>query len=1032
MFKPGDRVRNKRNPKKVGTVIEILEQGPTGIRFKILLDSIEYVEWKDKAMELLPDKEETTFELLKSFKFSGVEDLRLAITRMRLSGKVDNFIYSLNLTNTRFLAYQFKPLISFLKSRNNSLLIADEVGLGKTIESGLIWTELEMRRNAKRLLVVCPAVLCEKWQLELSDKFNVVADIVNAKTLLEKIKLIQNNRIRQVALIVSLQGVRPERGWEDDKEGSPRSELAKFLSDTDPTDDVFDLIILDEAHSIRNIETQSNKFIHLIKGFCRHMLMLSATPIQTDTSDLFSLLNVLAPSEFPSESSVELVINNNIEIIRLCDQLSRRSIEQHEFVEHIKKLLLNSYGQRKEELQSWIATPPTEKKLKTERGRSELISELRNIHPLFQVVSRTQKRDVQEERVLREVASYVVKPTRAELNLYNLITSEIIDFCKENNTPPGFATIMPQRLISSSPQGAFDHWQKERSDNTEEYLQELNLETESTPLRERIKKAICSFTETEELFQEDSKFEKLMEALGHYWSNHPKKKVLLFSFFKTTLKRLKKQLESRGIKTVRYDGDIPKEERREIIDKFKDDDNLILLSSEIAAEGIDLQFMNCIVNYDLPWNPAKIEQRIGRIDRIGQESPKIYILNMIHEETVDCLIYERLFKRLGIFENALGLSEDILGKTILELTKKLFSRNLTKTEQEKVIDQTRFALENLALNKENLAGQSMVYDLIEKEINKAKEMERFITDEDLLNYIETYLEKEGSGSRIICVNENERLFEARLSSSVRAGFDDFMEKMGNSLPSSRLLEHNPILKIRIRNKIGKELDGSIERITQTHPFIQYITHWFHNEKIKTGKTVAFKISRSLLTEKYSSEIKPGKYFFGINSWIQTDEVGQSVTLATFVYSVDKQQALSEEAAEFLIHKGSMQGRDWPSTIVKQSFSSEELTSYFDEAENHLDNGFDKFKIEKERSFNNDIEFLLAQLAQEEKQAQLQYDTHMQNDVVEKGLLGRQKRYKNVLDRKLAEIDLKRKRAETRKESFQLSNNVLVRGVLEIE
>jgi SNF2 family DNA or RNA helicase len=121
-------------------------------------------------------------------KLSGPDDLRRALTHMRMTGKLADIIYSIGATNTEFHAYQFKPVLKLLNSPSRGVLIADEVGLGKTIEAGLIWTELVARFDSRRLLIVCPKPLTEKWREELRSKFNVDARICNAADLLDRIK----------------------------------------------------------------------------------------------------------------------------------------------------------------------------------------------------------------------------------------------------------------------------------------------------------------------------------------------------------------------------------------------------------------------------------------------------------------------------------------------------------------------------------------------------------------------------------------------------------------------------------------------------------------------------------------------------------------------------------------------------------------------------------------------------------------------------------------------------------------------------
>ena len=187
---PGDKVRLKANPGRIG-ILGNETDGPIhrqrvlvtfmdGDEQFILLESLEKVDRKSKG----------PFAMISQGRYGRVSDLRGAITFYRLSGRLANLIYSLNTTNTQFFAYQFKPVLNFLDSPCNGILIADEVGLGKTIEAGLIWTELKAREDAKRLLVICPAMLREKWQVELYDRFGVEAEIVDAHDLLNKLEMV--------------------------------------------------------------------------------------------------------------------------------------------------------------------------------------------------------------------------------------------------------------------------------------------------------------------------------------------------------------------------------------------------------------------------------------------------------------------------------------------------------------------------------------------------------------------------------------------------------------------------------------------------------------------------------------------------------------------------------------------------------------------------------------------------------------------------------------------------------------------------
>ena len=225
----GDLVRLADNPSRLGTLTaqrsgvppreRVLVNFNDGKRELQLVSALELVE--------LDGHVEDANDLILRGQYGRVMDLRGAITHHRLSGKLANLIYSLNTTNTEFLPYQFKPVLHFLESPSNGILIADEVGLGKTIEAGLIWTELRARQDAKRLLVVCPAMLKPKWVAELSNRFGVQAQDVDAATLLRRLEEAKENPSHGFALVASLQGLRAPRGWDSDAE-PPKSAAAKL------------------------------------------------------------------------------------------------------------------------------------------------------------------------------------------------------------------------------------------------------------------------------------------------------------------------------------------------------------------------------------------------------------------------------------------------------------------------------------------------------------------------------------------------------------------------------------------------------------------------------------------------------------------------------------------------------------------------------------------------------------------------------------------------------------------------------------
>ena len=202
----------------------------------------------------------------------------------------------------------------------------------------------------------------------------------------------------------------------------------------------------------------------------------------------------------------------------------------------------------------------------------------------------------------------------------------------------------------------------------------------------------------------DAKFEELLRIIEEVFS-HGNKKIVIFALFRRTLKYLQIRFKRRGFGTMMIHGMV--DNRVEVLDEFKNNPNAhILLSSEVGSEGLDMQFCNSMVNYDLPWNPMVVEQRIGRIDRFGQKSPTVNIYNIIVADSIQEDIYIRLLDRIGIFRGTIGDMEAILdaplergGNVTIQdvynkLEKELYTSRLTEEEKQRKIAEIELAVAN--------------------------------------------------------------------------------------------------------------------------------------------------------------------------------------------------------------------------------------------------------------------------------------------------------------------------------------------------
>ena len=265
-WQPGMQVRLIHNPLRIGMLTDAEPRVRKGrklyqVRFPDQVDRV----YEDQ-LEPLPEERMNPLDLLADGKLGTPNDLRRTLTHVRLTGRLADIIYSMEATNTDFYAYQFKPVLKLLQTPTNGLLIADEVGLGKTIEAGLIWTELRSRFNLKRLVVLCPAALREKWRDELTNKMGLSPQICDAKEMLRILKDDQAHA-KGFAVVASTQGLRPPRGWDDeDEKTSNAAQLARYLQSMESEERLCDLLVVDEAHHMRNPEAQTNSLGQLMRG----------------------------------------------------------------------------------------------------------------------------------------------------------------------------------------------------------------------------------------------------------------------------------------------------------------------------------------------------------------------------------------------------------------------------------------------------------------------------------------------------------------------------------------------------------------------------------------------------------------------------------------------------------------------------------------------------------------------------------------------------------------------------------------------
>ena len=251
----------------------------------------------------------------------------------------------------------------------------------------------------------------------------------------------------------------------------------------------------------------------------------------------------------------------------------------------------------------------------------------------------------------------------------------------------------------------------------------------------------------------DRKIDALFEMLAQAFGELKTDRVMIFSTFRGTLRYLAEKLTERGYSLELMYGPTPardedcrrgEKSRERIAAEFRRGEFQVLLASEVAGEGLDFEHCHVVINYDLPWNPMRVEQRIGRCDRIGQTSDKVHVRSLANEGTIEARILSRLYQRLGIFERALGELEVVLGETIASFERDLFKRSLTPRQQEERLERAAQAIENNEQHRELISSASVISEqgrhLIESDQQEIRESEsRFLSSAELAEFLLTAL-----------------------------------------------------------------------------------------------------------------------------------------------------------------------------------------------------------------------------------------------------------------------------------------------------
>lgn len=599
------------------------------------------------------------------------------------------------------LPHQLHVLNRAMETNNIRYILADEVGLGKTIEAGMIIRELKSRGLVSRILVVCPTGLVTQWASEMQEKFHEKFQVILPSDYDTIRRLTDNDDVygqfdQVISPMDSIKPIEKHAGWSEEKVEKYNEERIYSIINSG-----WDLIIIDEAHRVAGSsgEVARYKLGNLLAQASPYLLLLSATPHNGKTEPFLRLIRLLDADAFPNAKS----------IVR----------------EQVAPFLIR-----------------TEKREAIDNN-GNLLFKNRITHLV--TISWDECNNLQRE-LYEMVSSYVAKT-------YNKALRN-----RKKNMCLIFLLIIMQRMVTSST--AAIRQSLERRLNVlleqrtcvgnlrEEDLDELNIEDGVEDALEAISldmeleieelKQIISLAKQAQFQNQDAKVEPLLNEIDAILSEDRTQKVIIFTEFVATQTYLQELLVNRGYTVTILNGGMSIDERNAAMQEFKTSTS-IFISTDAGGEGLNLQFANIIINYDLPWNPMKIEQRCGRVDRIGQQRD-VHIYNFIVGETVENRVREVLEEKLSVILKEMGVDKysDVLDSEVAECDfTDVYMRSIGHASQ---VEKNLYPVE--AEMKQQLTNAQKYKDVIreEKDLTKLVGTESNFDVDSALRTMLTYYE----------------------------------------------------------------------------------------------------------------------------------------------------------------------------------------------------------------------------------------------------------------------------------------------------
>ena len=852
-------MRVKARPELTGVVTQAVESGAQ-LRLTVFHGPLTQT-YYESQLELVE---------AKGGEHLSAEDLKARLTAAHVLHPSVSRLYSLNSGRIEYEPYQYRPVMKLINADRPRLLIADDVGVGKTIEAGLIIKELQARQKLESILVICPKPLVveDKWRNELK-RFDEDFAHLDSATLRHCVDETRAEgrwpaRYRKAILPYSLLDEKLLLG--DDTGRRSRTGLVSLMPPVK-----FDLVIVDEAHHVRNSATWSHRVVKHFLDSAEAAVLISATPIQTGSEDLRTLLRLLRPDTFVDNQAFDLMREPNAQLASV-ESLIRVAGEgwQSAALDALAGALETQWGSRvlRADPRAQEVRDLLDQDAVNDRERVKALRLAQSLNTFSGLINRTRRRDI-GSFTTRKPETFEVDFTPEQAAVH----SDLLDLAGRISTSKGhgqsldFVLSTLQRQAASSLNGLAPFVEDLLQHKlTAEELSEADAEVETleTTALEAFVAEIREIAERAGHLTEDPKLDRLLSYVDEK-RQLPNNKLLLFSTFRHTLRYLLANLEATGVRVGLVHGGVPDDERRELRARFakhKDEPDAldVLLSSEVGTEGLDYQFCDALVNYDLPWNPMRIEQRIGRIDRRGQKSETIAIKNLVVSGTVDAVIFERCLSRIGVFRRALGGSEEILGELTREIRQIGEDLTLSDTERSQRLQQLADNKIGRMQEQEELEErESALFGLPLRKLDEEgveQASSPWLAPDQLARMVKRYLLDNG-------YERADSLFDRpvsllRPSKEVRAALADDLRAVvpESASPWSRWLASGSEQSRRLTFDPSHADSDDVELLSPVHELVRAAAA--SQEAFAAEPTVALRVE--------STAISPGLYPVSIHAW----------------------------------------------------------------------------------------------------------------------------------------------------------------------